>query len=456
MSLLSAAPADLASPRLGRLIRRLALPSVVGLSINALYHIVDAFFVGRLGPEAVAAVSLAFPLLILLVALAEGFGVGAAATIARLLGARRRVRAGQAATLALAMSAATAVVATALLLPVLEPALLLLGATPTALPLALPYTALLVGGSVMLFLQIGCDFIAIAEGNSRFSMLTLLGSFLLNMILDPVFIFWLDMGVPGAALATLVAQVSALAAYAVYFGRRLGTVRLHPRLLRHGRGTARRIVTMGTSAALATGLTALAFMLIYRLAGAHGDAALAGVGIALRLLAGGTLPVMGFCLGTQPILGYAWGAGDPARVRRALRLMLAATTAFAAVHATAMIAFAPQVVGLFTDDAATIAIGTQAVRVFHLFHVAFGLYMVTVALLQATGRPKPAALLLLAPRGLFLIPALLVLPPLFGLDGLIASQALAGALSALLAAAVLRATLAVLQPAERPCTEGSA
>lgn len=447
MSLLSAAPADLGSPQLGRLIWRLAVPSVVGLSVNALYHIVDAFFVGRIGPEAVAAVSVAFPLMILLAALAEGFGVGAAATIARLLGAGRRRRADQAATLALVMAAATGLAATALLLPVIEPVLQFLGATSTALPLAAPYAALLVGGAMLLFLQIVCDFVAISEGNSRFSMMTLLGSFLLNMVLDPVFIFVLDMGVPGAALATLVAQCSALAAYAVYFMRRLGTVRPHPRLVRRGRGTARSIVAMGASATLATGLTAIAFMLIYRLAGAYGDPALAGVGIALRLLAGGTLPVVGFCLGAQPVLGYGWGAGEGERVRRALRAMLAATSVFAVVYALLMMAFAPQVVALFTDDAATIAAGAAATRAFHLFHAFIGIQMVTVVLLQATGKAKHAALLLLAPRGLFLIPALLVLPAAFGFDGLLASQAAAAMATGLLALSMLRISQVACRPA---------
>jgi putative MATE family efflux protein len=437
MSRTALAPVDLGGPDLTRIILRVALPSVIGLSMNALHHLVDAVYIGALGPEAVAAVSSAFPLIILLVAVAEGIGVGTASYIARMLGAGKPDRASAAASLALLLILPLCLVIMVGLLLTLDDVLRLIGVTETALPLAMAYARILIAGCTLLFAQILCDFIAISEGNTRFSMWTLIGSFGLNMLLDPLFIFVLDMGVGGAALATVCAQAAAVTAYAVYFALKAGKLRLRLRALAPRGEILRQIVTVGASATLSTMLGAFAFILIYRTAGAYGDGAVAGIGIALRLLSGGSLPVAGFCLGAQAVLGFSWGAGDHKRLLRALRIMLTATTAFAVLYAGVMIAFAPAIVSLFTEDAGVAAMAAAAVRAFHSFFALSGLYMVTVVLLQASGKARLAAALVLAPQGYLLIPGLLLLPGLWGLDGLLASQPLAVGLSCALALVIL-------------------
>jgi putative MATE family efflux protein len=296
-------------------------------------------------------VSVTLPIFILVAAIGEGLGVGAAATIARFLGAKARGHASITAMVALALAAATGMAVTLGLLAVLRPALELLGAGPAVLPMAEPYAGILALGCSLLLQQQVCDFVAIAEGNTRFSMWTLLGGFSLNIALDPVMIFALGLGVAGAALATVIAQLAALLAYLVYFTKAWGIVRVRLRLVRPSWPILRPILSIGVPAMLTGALTALSFALLYRSASlVGGDAAVAGVDIALRLLTLGLLPLAGFCLGAQAVLSFAWGGQDHGRVLQATRFMLRISTGFAAAYALTMLLVPEPIARLFTAD----------------------------------------------------------------------------------------------------------
>ena len=198
------------------------------------------------------------------------------------------------------------------------------------------------------------------------------------------------------------------------------------------------IVTIGLPTTLASIVTSIAFAMVYHQAGAFGgDAAIAGLGIALRLLTLGSLPLLGFTLGAQPAISFAWGAGNADRVLTAIRFTLLATSAFAIAYGLAMILFAPSIARSFTADP---AVQTPAVDAIVAIHAAFLLIaprMVVLALLQAMGQARRAALVSLAPQGYLLIPLLFVLPPWFGLDGIVASLVVAAVLTSILAIALL-------------------
>ncbi|ACK52227.1 MATE efflux family protein [Methylocella silvestris BL2] len=431
-------PVDLGDPRLRSLIMRLALPSVFGLSINALHQVVNAAFVGALGAEAIAAVTLALPIFIFISAVGHGLGVGAAASIGRLLGANEPEEANATATVALALAAPFGVACAAALLLWLTPILELFGATPTSAPFARAYIGVLAFGAPFMLLQILCDFIAIAEGNTRFSMWTLVGAFTLNIILDPILIFGFHLGVAGAAAATIASELAALAAFAFYFANRVGRLRIGAKWLRPRFAILRPIFSVGAPTSLSTALAAVSFVLIYRAAANHGgDAAIAGAGIALRLLTFGELPLVGFCLGAQAVLSYAFGAGQPARVVAATRFMLVVTTTFAAAYSLVILAFPHTVISLFTDDAPTRAMAVQAVVAFHAVFALSGLQLVTLVLLQSLDEGRLAGAVGLAPQGYLLIPLLVALPPAFGMTGVILSQPIAMALTAVLSAVLL-------------------
>lgn len=437
MSFLSAPLPDMASPRLKRLLLTLALPTVVGLSANAMHQLANAFFVSQLGVHAIAAISLCFPLLIVVAAIGEGAGVGVASSVARWLGAGDTARAsGTASTVMLLLAVGGSVLA-AVLIPLLPSLLSAMGTASDAMPASLAYATIFCYSAPFILMQMLCDFIAISEGNARFSMWTLIGSFALNVLLDPLLIFYFDLGVAGAAWATLVSALAALLAYAIYFQRRAGKIHVALRNVRFDWPGLWQVVVVGVPAAISTGLAAIAFALIYRAAANYGDAAVAAVGIALRILSGGSLPLLGFCLGAQALLGFSWGGGQHARFRQATRIMLGFTSGFAVAYAALVMLFAPTIVTWFSTDPAVQPLAVTACRVILLSFSLFGIHMVAVVALQAAQRHRKAACLVLAPHGYLLIPLVFLLPPVWGFNGLIASLAIAASVSAILGALLL-------------------
>ncbi|HAT31182.1 MAG TPA: MATE family efflux transporter [Janthinobacterium sp.] len=445
MSFTSAALPDMESPHLKRLLFTLALPAVIGLSANAMHQLANAFFVSQLGTHAIAAISLCFPLLIVFGAIGEGAGVGVASCVARMLGAGDELRASRTASTVMLLLGVAGCVLAAVLLPLLPALLTAMGATADAMPASTAYATIFCYSAPLILLQMLCDFIAISEGNTRFSMWTLIGSFALNLMLDPILIFYCDMGVAGAAWATLISALAALLAYAVYFQRRIGKIHIAPRHVRIDWPGLWQLVAVGVPAALSTGLAALAFALVYRNAASFGENAVAAVAIGLRILTGGSLPLVGFCLGGQALLGFCWGAGQRARFVRATRLMLAISSAFAIAYSALVIVFAPWIVGWFSQDPAVRELAVSSCRAFHLCFGLFGFHMVAVVALQAAERSAKAAWLVLAPHGYLLLPLLFLLPPLYGLNGLLASMALAAGLSAALGATLLLGEMGTLR-----------
>ncbi|AZP12150.1 MATE family efflux transporter [Undibacterium parvum] len=437
MSLASAALPDMKSPHLKRLLFTLALPAMIGLSANAMHQLANAYFVSQLGTNAIAAVSICFPLLIIFSAIGEGAGIGVASAVARMLGAGQQQQANRSASTVMLLLGLAGCVLAAVLVPLLPTLLRAMGSSADALPASTVYATIFCLSAPLILLQMLCDFIAISEGNSRFSMWTLLGSFALNVILDPILIFHYEMGVAGAAWATLLSALAALIAYAFYFYLGIGKIEVAPRHIKIERQALWQVVSVGVPAAMSTGLAALAFALIYRNAATYGNAAVAAVAISLRILTGGSLPLLGFCLGAQALLGFAWGSGQRARFLQATRLMLAISSAFAISYAATVIVFAPRIVSWFTSDTEVQALAVSACRAFHLCFGLFGFHMVAVVALQAAERSGKAAWLVLAPHGYLLIPLLFLLPPVWGLDGLLASMAIAAGLSAALGGLLL-------------------
>lgn len=431
-------PLDLGSPRLARLLLRTGTPAMCGLSLNAAHQGVDGAFLGRLGTEELAAVSLALPLAGLTAALGVGLGVGTATAIARRLGAGDARAAGRIASGAMGLGLCLATLACAALTVGREPLLDLLGATGGLREPARAYLALMAIAAGMGIVQILCDFIAIGEGNARFSMFSLALCFGLSMALDPLFIFTFGWGVSGAAAATVLAQSVTLMLYAWYFARRRGRILLRPGFgaaAWRGLGPVLRVGTPETATVLAaTG----AVLLLYRGAGVTaGVEGLAALGIVLRLFMLASLPVEGFCLGAQAVLAHAAGAGDIARLNRAARWLAAITCGAALLAGMVSFALPGLAVRLFAATPGTALLAEPALRLLALALPLAALRHVAQVLLQATERAAVAAMLGLAPSCWLLLPLLALLVPAFGFSGLVLSFALAVALTGFGAALIL-------------------
>ncbi|AHG49331.1 multidrug transporter MatE (plasmid) [Rhizobium leguminosarum bv. trifolii CB782] len=438
------APEDLASPQLFRLLLRLGLPAMFGLSINAAHHTINMIFVGMIGEDQIAAIMIVLPILMLIAAFGEGIGVGVATEVGRALGAGNRSRASTLASISLAagvvFGAASAVAIVAF------PSFLLFGATPAIEPLAQHYLLIIAVSIPLTMAQIILDFLAIAEGNARFSMWTLVACFAQNIILDPIMIFGFGLGLQGVAIATILSQLVALSIYGAYHARRLGTVRLTFGWrfgdIRH----LKPVLAVGAPTTLTSLATAGAIAMILSVAGTyHGEDGIAGIGIALRLLAVGALPVIGISLGAQSILSFAWGRGDISRVLSAARMLSAVTSAVGGAFGLTAIVFSEHLASFFTDDASVISIAGQAIVATHLPFLLFGLRQTVLILFQAQGRPKAAVAVGLAQNGYLLFPLLALLPPFFGFSGLLGAMFLASALTGLLSAVCLMRTLSALR-----------
>lgn len=431
-------PIDLGSPALFQTLLRTALPAVGGLSINATHQGVDAYFVGQLGPEALAAVSLALPLTGLTAAVGVGLGVGTAAFVGRALGAGRQEEAGRMASAAMALCLLLAVGLSAGLWAARLPVLDLLGAAPPVQAPALDYLSIMAFSAGLGMVQILCDFTAIGEGNARFSLLSLVMCFTLNMALDPVLIFWAGLGVKGAALATLAAQLAALGLYTAYFARERGAIRLRPASSLKTFTRLWPVLRVGLPEAGSVLLASLAFLLLYRLAGdLAGTNGQAAMGIALRLWVLASLPIEGFCLGAQPVLAHAVGAGSSSRLNRAAFTLAAIACGAAAVFMAAGLLAAPQLSSLFTDDPAVLALAPATVFALSLSLPATALRHSAQVTLQAMARAPLAAVLGLAPLGWLFLPLLFIFTRLWGFEGLTASLPAAALLTGIGAALIL-------------------
>lgn len=264
---------DLSDPNLSGLILRLAIPSIVGLSINALQQAVNAIFVGALGAQAIAAVSMTLPVVVLLTAVGQGIGVGTASFISRHLGAGEYMEASRGASTALALAAPIGIMLTVVLLLNLRRIFVTLGATPTIMPVVLDYAATLLFGYTLMLLNIVNGFIVRAEGNTRFSMWTMMTAFILNAVLDPAFIFLLGLGVRGAALATLVSQIAAIGLYIAHFSKLRGIVLVKLSYISLRTSRIRKIASIGAPATMTGILSAIASMLLYGAAAPFGTIA---------------------------------------------------------------------------------------------------------------------------------------------------------------------------------------
>ncbi|WP_010257500.1 MATE family efflux transporter [Treponema primitia] len=405
-----------------KLVVSLGIPSVIIMMISGIYNLADTYFVSSLGTSAVAAVGIVFPLMAIIQALGFLFGQGSGNYISRELGAKHFDKASQmAATGFISSFIATGTIAIVGLI-FINPLSLALGSTPTILPHALDY---------MLFILIGGPFMAASQvlnnqlrfqGSSFYAMFGMIAGAVLNIILDPLFIFGLHLGVLGASLATAISQFVGCIVLLVGCTKK-GNIRINPKHFSPSIKNYLEIARGGIPSLLRQGLQSAATILINHLAGVYGDAAIAAISIVNRLgiIAGST--VLGIGQGFQPVCGFNYGAKLYGRVKKAFWFCARFATIAMTILALLMAIFAPQIISLFRkDDPELIAIGVRYLR-FHCIAMPFlGWVVLCNMMTQTMGKARIASLLALSRQGLFLLPFLLIFPALFGLLGIQLSQ----------------------------------
>jgi len=418
---------------IARLTMRLAIPSVVSMMVSTLYNMVDTWFVAQLGTLAVGACGVAFSIMEFISSMGYLFGMGGGTMIGMLLGSKKPKEAGVIGSTAFFCALALGVLVTALGLAFIEPLMLLLGSSRTILPYAVAYSRWILAGLPVMCTSLILSTILRCEGKNQLSMIGIGCGAVLNMILDPLFIFALNLGIAGAALATLVSQTVGLIVLLLFFltGQTetklsLGSVSLAPSVLRG-------ILVTGLPSLCRHGVTTLANIALNIAAGRYGgDMLIAALSIVTKVTALIQSVLKGIFQGAQSIFSYNKGAKRYDRVRAAYFFTLIFNTVLITVTAFAMLRLAAPIIRLYNvTDPTVFSLGVRALiaQTFALILMPWNFSGNTM--LQSVGEPMKSTLLASLPQGVYYIPALFLLPLFLGADGVILAPLAGQALSAI-------------------------
>jgi putative MATE family efflux protein len=412
--------AQLGQGSIPTLLLRFSLPAIVGMLAQALYNLIDRVFVGRaIGGDGIAGITVAFPFMLIVLGFGMLIGFGATALISIRLGERKKAEAerilGNAAVLLVLVS----LLVTAGGLLFLDPILIAFGASNAVLPYARDYLTIIVLGTIFQMVGFGLNAVIRGEGNPRVAMLSMLISVVLNAILAPIFIFWLHWGMKGAALATVLSQAVSAVWVVAYFLAGTSVLRFHARNLLPHWPLWREICAIGSPpCAMQLAASVMQGILNHQLQTYGGDLAIAVMGILYVIFMLIAMPIFGINQGAQPIIGYNYGARRFDRVKKTLETAILAATTLTVLGFAVVMLFPAHVIRLFDpDNKALIALGTHAIRIATLMLPLIGFQVVSASYFQAVGKPTVALTLLLSRQVLLLIPAILLLPRLFGLNG---------------------------------------
>ena len=415
------------------LIGRLAVPTIISMLITSVYNMADTYFVGNLGKSAQGAVGVVFSLMAVIQAIGFTFGNGAGNLVSRLLGQQRQEEAETVAATGF-FSAILAGGALAVLgLLFLDPLVSVLGATETILPYARDYARFILVGAPWMVGSLVLNNLLRFEGNSAQAMIGITTGGILNMLLDPIFIFKLELGVGGAALATIVSQAVSFCILLCNSGR-AGSLPIRWSRLNWKEKRLLHIIKGGLPSFYRQGLASVASILLNWAAKPFGDAAIAAMTIVSKVNMFSGSALIGFGQGFQPVCGFNYGAGLYDRVRRGFWYCVKVGTAALCCIAAVMFLLAPKVVYWFQRaDPEVVELGVAALRLQMLSLPLTAYVVVNNMMLQTVGENARASILAMARQGLFFVPLILLLPRLFEFAGVMTAQPLSDACAFLIA-----------------------
>ncbi len=426
---------ELREKKIGTLLWNFSLPAIVGMLINSLYNVVDRIFVGRgIGSVGIAATTVAFPIMIVLMAVSILIGVGATALISIRLGERKQEEAEMIAGNAMALLVILPAAVAAIFLIFAEPILVLFGASPEVLPYAKDFVQIIMLGSAFGSLSLGMNNFIRAEGNPKIAMYTQILGGVMNVLLNYLFIFVFSWGMKGSALATITAQlISALWVLGYFFtGKSLVKIRL--KNLKPRMHVFAGIVSIGFAPfAIQIAASIQQMILNKTLTTYGGDMALSAIGIIMSLATLFFMPVIGVSQGAQPIIGFNYGARQFDRVKEALKTAVIASACIALAAWLVLHIWPTQLVGLFSDgDVALTRMTVHALLIYFMLMPLAAVQIICSNYFQAVNKAVLSAVLSLSRQVLMFIPLLLILPHFWGVEGVWRTAPIADVLSVIL------------------------
>lgn len=401
---------------------KLGIPMVISLLVAALYNVVDTYFVSGLGKEAVAAVSVAFPIQLIFLGIGLTFGAGAGSYISRLLGGNNKKEASIVATVALISSAILGIITAIALFCYLEGVLKFMGAIPSIMEISKSYTGIFIVGGILGAINVTLGNLVVAQGAAKISLKAMLLGSISNIILDPIFIFGLNLGVRGAAIATLIARVITSLMYLIYFIGDKNLIEIKLPNFKPTFAIYKEVLKIGISMLILQILQTISISKISYAASFYGEEAIAAMGIVLRIVTLGTNVVFGYMKGLQPLAGFNYGAKNYERVREAIKASIKWTSVFCIVWTLIIYVFAPSILSIFGTDENVLNIAVPALRAGVIMFITFGFQFTYSTLYLSTGKALGGVFLNSLRQGIVFIPIILLLPKFMGLNGVIYAQ----------------------------------
>ena len=429
-----------------RLIPRLAVPTIISMLVTSIYNMADTFFVSQLSTSASGAVGVMFSAMSMIQAIGFTLGMGSGNHISRSLGNRDEERAGVFAATAFYTAAIIGVGILAVGTLFSRQLVFFLGATETIAPYAQDYARYILIGAPFMMTSFVMNNILRSQGNAVFAMVGITVGGILNMILDPLLIFGLDLGISGAAIATMVSQIISFCILLYQCTARPDCIKIQLSKFRPSGKVYGEILHAGLPSFCRQGLASAAAVILNFAAGPYGDAAIAAMSIVTRFMMFINSSLIGFGQGFQPVCGFNFGAERYDRVLEAFWFCVKVAVIMLTVFGIVSFGISRPIITAFRrEDLQVIEIGTLALRL-QLLTMPFQAWVIMVNMLtQSIGYGFRASLVAMGRQGLFLIPALLILPKLFGILGLQMAQPIADMLTFVLATVIVSGILKELR-----------
>ena len=421
---------------------KLALPVVLSMMVSLVYNMVDTYFIALTGKqELVAGVSLAAPIFTLMIAFGDIFGLGGSSLISRLFGEKREEEAKRASAFCLWAAIGFGIFVTIVLLVFRTPILKLLGTDAATFEYAGEYYTWIAVGAASIILGLVPSNILRTEGLATQAMAgSILGS-IVNIILDPVFIFGLGQGAAGAAMATVIGNVIADVYYIYVMSKKAKRLSVSLKEIKIPGTMIRDILVIGIPASITNLMQSIMIMITNHYLIAYGTGKVAAMGIALKANMISAFILVGFAFGGQPLVGYNYGARNKKRLKEILRFAYLFEAGLALVFTILISVFAPAIIKIFMNQSDIITNGAMMLRFQQLGMVFMAVTLVSTCVCQSVGSAAGAFVLSISRQGVLYAILLIVLNAIFGYTGIIATQACADVLTAVLALAIIRKVL---------------
>lgn len=403
------------------LVLSMALPMVISMAVNSLYNIVDSYFVAKVSEDALTALALVYPIQNLITAVAVGFGVGINATVAFFLGAKQQDRADAAATQGMVFSLLHGILLTIVCIGGMPMFLRMFSSDEKTIALALTYSNRAFAFSIAITLGIALEKIFQAVGRMEVSMFCMMAGFIANIILDPMMIFGIgifpEMGIAGAAYATGIGQCLTLLLYVVIYKWSPIPVRLRADVMKPEAMIAKRLYLIGIPAALNTALPSLLVSALNGILAEFSEKYVLVLGVYYKLQTFIYLTANGIVQGIRPLVGYNYGAGETRRVHRIFQTTLALSAGVMLIGTVLSWLIPQQLIGLFTTNQETIAIGVTALHRISLGFIISAVSVTCSGVLEGLGKGNPSLAISVARYVVVMIPIAFLLSRIMGADG---------------------------------------